>query len=78
MLAVQGYYDGVGIRFLDDIVAKPNQKVIVTVLDEFVEPSERERPGSLRGALSKHANPSLAKQEEGAWAREMVKKHGHT
>ena len=38
MLAVQGYFDGVAIRPLEKITAKPNQRVIITVMDEFVEP----------------------------------------
>ena len=37
MLAVQGYYDGITIKPLEKIIAKPNQRVIITVMDEFVE-----------------------------------------
>ena len=38
MLAVHGYYDGVAIKPLEKIPAKPNQRVIITIMDEFVEP----------------------------------------
>ena len=36
MLAVQGYYDGVTIKPLEAVIAKPNQRVIITIMDEFV------------------------------------------
>ncbi len=38
MLAVSGYYDGAIIQPLEKIVAKPNQRVIITIMDEFVSP----------------------------------------
>ena len=41
MLAVQGYYDGANIRALENIDAKPNQKVIITIMDEFIEQTKR-------------------------------------
>ena len=62
MLAVQGYYDGAAIRLLEKITAKPNQKVIVTIMDEFVEQDdtlsqmERERlVDAMAGCLSQYA-----------------------
>ncbi len=76
MFAVQGYYDGVNIKPLDNIVAKPNQKVIITIMDEFVEPVKQVSKKSLRGVLSKYANPELSKNEKGAWERAMGEKHG--
>ena len=75
MLAVQGYYDGSNVRPLQDIVAKPNQRVIITILDEFVEPVRQVRKKSLRGVLAKYVDPSLAKQEKGAWEREAARKY---
>ncbi|MBR0090474.1 MAG: hypothetical protein IJP92_02130 [Lachnospiraceae bacterium] len=78
MEAVQGYYDGAGIRLLEKVKAKPNQKVVVTIMDEFIVPERPERKKSMFGALSKYANPELMKQEKGAWARAVVKKHGHS
>ena len=40
MLAVTGYYDGVAIRPLGDMTAIPNQKVIITLLDDFITQNE--------------------------------------
>ena len=39
MLALQGYYDGNMVWTLEKIHAKKNQKLIITVLDEFMEES---------------------------------------
>lgn len=36
-MAVQAYYDGSRIVPLEPFPAKPNQKIIVTVLDEFLD-----------------------------------------
>lgn len=78
MLAVQGYYDGVAIRTLETFVAKPNQRVIITVMDEFIEPHLAVQRKGLRGILSEYADPALIKKEEGAWARAAVESNGHT
>ncbi len=40
MLAVAGYYDGVVVKPLDHLAAQPNQRVMITVLDEFVNANE--------------------------------------
>ena len=74
MLAVQGYYDGVSIRPLEAITAKPNQRVIITIMDEFVEPAKEEQQKGMRGVLAQYADPELAKQEKGAWERAAVGK----
>ena len=37
MLAVQGYYDGAAFQPLEKTKVLPNQKVIITIMDEFVE-----------------------------------------
>lgn len=76
MLAVQGYYDGTTIRPLEKLVAKPNQRVIITVMDEFVEPARTARSQGLRGVLAQYADPALAEREKGAWARAAEEKHG--
>ena len=39
MLALQGYYDGTMVQTLEKINAKKNQKLIITVLDEFMDES---------------------------------------
>ena len=45
MLAVAGYYDGVAVQPLGNLVAKPNQRVMITVMDDFIRPEEAcERP----------------------------------
>ncbi len=77
MLAVQGYYDGAMIKPLEKISAKPNQRVIITIMDEFVEPARTTRKKGMRGALERYANPSLAEKEKGAWERAAVEKYGN-
>ena len=77
MLAVQGYYDGMAIKPLEKILAKPNQRVIITVMDEFVESTVTVAPKGIRGILSHYADPSLQEKEKGAWERAMVEKHGN-
>ena len=74
MMAYQGYYDGVAVKPLEEMTAKPNQRVIITVLDEFVEPDAVARKAGVRGILSQYANPTLMEREKGAWARAMVDK----
>ena len=80
MLAVQGYFDGTAIRPLEQINAKPNQRVIITVMDEFVEPAKtvkKNQAKSLRGILAQYADPTLAEKEKGAWERAVIEKHGN-
>ena len=67
MLALQGYYDGQNIQTLGAIRAKKNQRVIITVLDEFIEEQSDKKDCSARGLLSEYANLEL-------WTEE--KKHG--
>lgn len=67
MIAVPGYFDGVTIRPLEKLIAKPNQRVIITVMDEFVEPQKKEDKKGIRGILSEYADPVLAEKEKGAW-----------
>ena len=75
MLEIQGYYDGTSIRPLEKLNAKPNQKVIITVMDEFVESGLIAPPKSMRGILSEYADPKLAEKEDGAWEQAVVEKH---
>ena len=37
MLALEGYYDGENVRMLGKMQAQKNHKLIITILDEFVE-----------------------------------------
>lgn len=79
MIAVPGYYDGVGIRPLDEIVARPFQRVIITVLDDFVPAPPRTPPQpaatAVKGSLARYANPSLRAREAEAWALSAAEKH---
>ena len=77
MLAVHGYYDGVAIKPLEKIPAKPNQRVIITIMDEFVEPANVARQKGMRGALAQYANPTLAEKEKDAWEHGAAEKHGN-
>ncbi|MDE7311229.1 MAG: hypothetical protein K2N87_06365 [Eubacterium sp.] len=77
MLALQGYYDGKMIQPLGEFPAKKNQKLIITVLDEFMsETSVKEKRKSARGVLSKYANPVLWEQEKMAWEKAVIDKYG--
>ena len=78
MFAVQGYYDGTTIQALEKITAKPNQRVIITVMDEFVEPTKATHAGGIRGALSKYASQEARSKESGAWQRMAVEKYDNT
>lgn len=75
MLALQGYYDGNAIQTLEKVQAKKNQKVIITVLDEFVEEPTVRKAHSVRGALSKYADPKLWAEEQSAWEKAVKEKH---
>lgn len=75
MLAIQGYYDGVTIKPLEKIAAKPNQRVIITILDEYVEPIKVVRKKGMRGVLAQYADPELREKENGAWERAVVGKY---
>lgn len=66
MLALQGYYDGQKIQTLEEIQAKKNQKVIITVLDEFVEEMPVRKGHSARGLLSEYADTGLWEKEKTA------------
>ena len=77
MLSIQGYFDGVAVKPLEKISAKPNQRVIITIMDEFVEPPKAVKKNSMRGVLAQYANPELAQNEKEAWERAVVEKYGN-
>ena len=77
MLAVQGYYDGTAIQTLEKINARPNQRVIITIMDEFLTPAINAERKSMRGVLAQYADPTLAEKEKGAWESAVVKKYGN-
>lgn len=41
MLAVQGYYDGSAFQALESVKLQKNQQVIITILDNIVEPPKK-------------------------------------
>lgn len=77
MIAVKGYFDGFNIKPLENVEIQPNQKVIITIMDDFVEPVKKRSAKSLMGILSEYADPKLREQEEGAWERAVVEKYSN-
>ncbi len=51
MRAIKGYYDGENFKAIDNIEVKKNQKVIITLLDEFL-PSDKNAYKKYVGKLS--------------------------
>lgn len=77
MLALQGYYDGNMVRTLEKIHAKKNQKLIITVLDEFMDESDsKDEKKSARGILAQYADLGLREKEQYAWEKAVTEKHG--
>ena len=77
MLAVQGYFDGMVIKPLEKMTAKPNQRVIITIMDDFVEPAKCVHKKGVRGILAQYADPALAEKEKGAWKCAVAEKYGN-
>ena len=78
MLALEGYYDGENVQTLGKIHAQKNQKLIITILDEFVEELPKKKSAqTVRGMLAKYADPNLRDQEESAWEKAVVEKYGN-
>lgn len=77
MLSVHGYFDGTKIIPLEEVTAKPNQRVIITVIDEFIDPKKTPSKKGARGILAQYADPVLAEREKGAWERASAEKHGN-
>ena len=46
-MVVQGYFDGNAVRILDSVEMKVNQKVQITILDEYVEENSSEENAEL-------------------------------
>lgn len=44
MLALKGFYNGKDYVPLEKVDVKPNQKVIITVLDEYISPNDKDKP----------------------------------
>lgn len=77
MLSLQGYYDGTAVQTLEKITAKKNQKLIITVLDEFIDEIPKRSSTSARGSLAKYANTALWEEEGTAWEKAAGEKYGN-
>ena len=83
MLAIHGYYDGLSFQPLEKPQVKTNQRVIITIMDDFMETPKAAckdrsaRAKKVRGILAEYADPELQKQENGAWERAAVEKYGN-
>ena len=38
-MTIEGYYDGLQYVALEDVAVKENQRVQITILDEYIEPN---------------------------------------
>ena len=57
--------------------AQKNQKLIITILDEFIDETlTKEVEKTARGILGKYANPELQKLEKSAWEKAVVTRYG--
>ena len=78
MEALQAYFDGNAVKTLGDVKLKKNQKLIITVLDEFLDDAPKKKMGkSARGILSKYANNDLPEEENTAWEKAVSEKYGN-
>lgn len=74
-MAVHGYYDGTAFQPLEKATVKPNQRVIITSMDDFVDAPQHaeaerlEKIERLSGSLSEYSDPALTQKEKGAWER---------
>ena len=70
MLAVQGYYDGTAFQPLEKLSVQLNQRVIITVMDDFVERQKsteeerKEKVKKMRGCLSEYARTDANEVKE--------------
>ena len=62
MLAVNGYYDGNGYVTEGNVAVKPNQRVIITYLDEFEKPKRNLK--KYVGKITKEDSDLIAKSVE--------------
>lgn len=75
MLAANGYYNGKEIVLLDKVTVKTNQKVIVTVLDEFINAKEKNAKSCLK-YFGKLDDASFKEIEEALKETEKVDENG--
>ncbi|MBO7638631.1 MAG: hypothetical protein J6Y16_02805 [Treponema sp.] len=75
MISIPAYFDGNTVRLIGDYTFEKNQKLMITVVEDIKE-NKSAGIKSLRGCLSKYANPDLVPKEKEAWATAMEEKHG--
>lgn len=88
MLAVQGYYDGSAFQALESVKLQKNQQVIITILDNIVEPPKKndeerlKKIEALGGSLAEYAikdgrsMDEIMELESKAWEQAVVEKYG--
>ena len=62
MLSVNGYYDGTGYVTEGNVAVMPNQRVIITYLDEFEKPKRNLK--KYVGKITKEDSDLIAKSVE--------------
>ena len=75
MLVLHAYFDGETVKTVDNYKFSKDQKLMITVLDE-AEETKINGIKTLRGSLSKYANPKLIEKEKSAWSMASGEKHG--
>ncbi len=74
MLVLPAYFDGETVKTVDNYKFSKDQKLMITVLDE-AEEKKINGIKTLRGSLSKYANPKLIEKEKSAWSMASGEKH---
>lgn len=62
MLSVNGYYDGTGYVTEGNVAVRPNQRVIITYLDEFEKPKRNLK--KYVGTISREDSDLISKTVE--------------
>ena len=75
MLVLPAYFDGDSVKTVDHYKFSKDQKLMITVLDE-AEEKKINGIKTLRGSLSKYANPKLFEKEKSAWSVAAGEKYG--
>ena len=75
MLVLSAYFDGETVKTVDNYKFSKDQKLMITVLDE-AEETKINGIKTLRGSLSKYANPKLIEKEKSAWSVAAGEKYG--
>ena len=75
MLVLPAYFDGETVKTVDNYKFSKDQKLMITVLEEEEE-TKINGIKTLRGCLSKYANPKLIEKEKSAWSVAAGEKYG--